>query len=126
MDDVSEVVEIHNPNNQVTTKDLEALEAGRNPEETLSQWVIECDGEIAAYADCGNVFATTTEDTFHGWITVHPKYRQKGYGIKLLEECEVFAIKHGMSKLDGGMDEDQPHSIEWMNKRGFKQYGRLN
>lgn len=39
-----------------------------------------------------------------------------------IEECEVFAIKHGMSKLDGGMTEDQPHSIEWMNKRGFKQY----
>lgn len=128
MEDVPGVVEIHNsnnPENQMTVEELETYEKNRNPERILGQWVIEVEGRVAAYADCGEVNATTTEDALHCWITVHTDFRGKGYGVQLLEQCINFAKENGYEKIDTGMAENQPHSVQWMKNRKFNQIGRF-
>ncbi len=88
-EDIPSVLEIHNGNNPDNLKTLEEMiqeEKARNPDRRLSQWVIEKNKKIAAYANCGGVNATTAEDANHFWITVH-SLLSKTFVIRLEEGC---------------------------------------
>lgn len=128
LEDIPDIVEIHNENNpaQLTTvEDMMIQETTRCKDRLLIQYVIDLNGKIVAYCDCGEVNATTTEDALHAWITVHPKFRGKGFGVRLLEESEKFSKKYNMFRLETGMSAEQPHSINWMKKRGFEYLGSI-
>ena len=128
LEDVPDVVEIHNENNpsQLTTvEDMIRQEITRCEDRVLIQYVIDLNGKVIAYCDCGEVNATTTEDALHAWITVHPQFRGKGFGVRLLEESEKFCKMHNVFRLETGMSAEQPHSIKWMEKRGFEYLGSI-
>jgi len=128
IDDVPDVVEIHNANNPeapTTPEVLEAVERGRNPENTFIQFVIERDNHVVAYADCGDVHATKADDTFHLWITVHPQYGRQGLGVALLEKSINFAKQHHISQLITACAETHPHAITWLEKRNFERIGHF-
>lgn len=128
LEDIPDVVEIHNKNNPediMSEEDLYYQETSRCKDRLLIQYVIELNGKIAAYCDCGEVNATTTEDALHCWITVHPNYGGKGFGVRLLEESQKFTKRNNMFRLETGMSAEQPHSINWMKKRGFEYLGSI-
>ncbi|WP_206923028.1 GNAT family N-acetyltransferase [Alicyclobacillus suci] len=128
MDDIPVVVKIHNinnPNNMMTVEMLEAQERGRNSEEILTQVVIEQDGKVVAYGDCGNINATEAADAYHMWITVHPDYGQQGLGVALLDNFVQITKADGREKLITACAEDQARAIDWLTKRGFERIGKF-
>src|SRR5690606_37367960 len=100
--DVPDQVESPNAN---TARDvrpvepMEAIENGRNRDEVFQQWVVEKEGKVLAYADCGIVHATKSDDTDHLWVTVHPDFGGKGYGVSLYNQAVRFTLEKGISKL---------------------------
>ena len=59
-----------------------------------------------------------------GAALVEPDARGAGVGTELLEALERWARGRGATELEGPVQEDDPHSLGWTERRGYVEAGR--
>lgn len=55
-------------------------------------------------------------------IAIHPDYKGKGIGVKLLKEVEKIALEKGLNRLEAWTRDDEWVN-RWYEKNGFNQVG---
>lgn len=83
------------------------------------QIVAEADNAIIGY---GTVFNTNTMNAGSILVKVltHPEQRNKGIGTQLYETAAAFAYSKGARRLQSNVFDNEPHSIRFAEKQGFK------
>jgi GNAT superfamily N-acetyltransferase len=59
-----------------------------------------------------------------GVALVPPGHRGAGVGIGVLDALEGWAGEQGATELEGGVQEDDEHSLAWAHGRGYGEVGR--
>ena len=57
---------------------------------------------------------------------IHTDYTNKGIGKAALNKLEEDAKRLGIKKIVANISDDNQRSIEFHNKNGFIEYGRIN
>jgi mycothiol synthase len=57
-------------------------------------------------------------------IRVLPDYRRRGIGSEVLDRLVAHASELGPEWVSGMVAEDDSESVEWVQRRGFEEYGR--
>ncbi len=83
------------------------------------QIVAELDNTIVGF---GTIFNTNTMKAGRLLVKVctHPDQRNKGIGAKLYDAAAAFALSNGAHTLESNLFDNEPHSLKFAEKRGFK------
>jgi GNAT superfamily N-acetyltransferase len=57
-------------------------------------------------------------------VRVPPAARGRGHGRELLERLSAWAAERGATELEGDVWEDDPASLAWAERQGFREVGR--
>jgi GNAT superfamily N-acetyltransferase len=57
-------------------------------------------------------------------LTVLPDSRRRGFGSALFEAASAWCRDRGLAEADAPAPEDEPESIAWGERRGFREVGR--
>jgi mycothiol synthase len=57
-------------------------------------------------------------------VNVPPAHRGRGYGLELYRALSAWAAERGVTELGGGVWEDDPGSLAWAERLGFRETGR--
>jgi mycothiol synthase len=57
-------------------------------------------------------------------VRVLPEHRRRGLGSEILDRVVAHAADLGPEWASGMVDEDDPESVAWAQRRGFEEYGR--
>jgi mycothiol synthase len=84
------------------------------------------DGVAVGAGGAGRVYMHPPEfDALWGNISVLPEHRRKGAGTAILTALSEVARAAGKTSLMGRTTADRPHSIEFLEHRGFHEFERM-
>ena len=66
-----------------------------------------------------------TQKVLISTIGVHPHYRKQGYGKKLLQEGELYALKYNRKELSLSVKKNNEAAISFYHKAGWNNAGSL-
>lgn len=81
-------------------------------------WIEEQDGRIVASA-------ALEVRAFIKRVAVAPHARRNGLGDRMLALVEARARERGVDALTLMAAEDEPHLVEWYERRGYDRYARV-
>ncbi len=107
-----------------TAEEWREWEAIEEPKNLLRVSVDAPDGGLAAGADLGPGFFPRADGTLFGGVNVMRAHRRKGLGNALLDTVEIEARKAKAPRILAGTSAAFAGSLEWAQKRGYKEIGR--
>jgi len=84
-------------------------------------FLAELDGELAGSA---HVAIPSYTDTPTGQVYVLAQHRRRGVGQALYAAVSAWAAAHGGTVFRTPIDEDDPESLAWAQRRGFQERSR--
>lgn len=84
-------------------------------------FLAELDGELAGAAHIG---IPTFSDLPSGQAYVLDGHRRQGVGQALYAAVSAWAAGHGAAALQTIVDDDDPDSLAWAERRGFREHSR--
>jgi ribosomal protein S18 acetylase RimI-like enzyme len=88
---------------------------------------VALDGErVVGWADVFPDWAHAVAHRGHVGMGVHPDYRGRGLGTRLLSACLTKATAQGMTRIDLEVRADNDSAIGLYRKLGFTEEGRLS
>ena len=84
-------------------------------------FLAELDGRMAGSA---HVAVPSYTDTPAGQVYVLAEDRRQGLGQALYEAVSSWASAHGATALRTTVDDDDPDSLAWATRRGFREHSR--
>ncbi|WP_102128265.1 GNAT family N-acetyltransferase [Deinococcus planocerae] len=106
---------------RVTVEDFRAQETRRDPSQLSRRWVIEVGGEVRALAHL-HVFPFDPPGFLHARVLVHPEARGQGVGRALWVLLEKAAQEANAEGLVADVDDRDPESLAWAERRGFRNH----
>ncbi len=95
----------------------------RRQAEDMAWFVASVDGEDAG-AGLGYVGWHSKPGTGRGEAFVLPEHRGHGLGLALFTELALWVQERGCVTLETTVAEDDEASLEWVQRRGFREVGR--
>lgn len=87
---------------------------------------VTLDGErVVGWADIFPDWAHALAHRGHVGMGVHPDYRGRGLGNRLLSACLAKAMAQGLTRIELEVRADNAHAIHLYRKLGFTEEGRL-
>jgi ribosomal protein S18 acetylase RimI-like enzyme len=127
-EDIPEHVDIRNrdrPDNPHTIERQEHFEKtypADNPR--LRYAVVNADDKLIGMGACEHPIGFNAPGVYFMGIIVDPDWRRRGIAQALLAELEPYARQQGAAKLQCMCKEDQAHSIRFLQRAGFDNFGR--
>jgi GNAT superfamily N-acetyltransferase len=84
-------------------------------------FLAELDGELAGAAHMG---IPTFSDLPSGEAYVLPQHRRQGVGQALYAAVSAWAAGHAAATGETNVDDDDPDSLAWAQRRGFREHSR--
>lgn len=126
-DDLPALVELINQEypDEPTTMEQEQHWEDVYPQENprLRLAVEATDGRVVAFGSSVNPFWMTAPGVFEMFVLVEAGWRRQGIASALLPELEAYSRAQGAARLWADARESQVHSIAWLARTGFSQYG---
>lgn len=72
---------------------------------------------------CVSVQASSPEKWYLGSLTVNPAQQNTGFGRKLLEAAEAYAVTHGARTIEITVVHVRDPLISWYERRGYRRTG---
>jgi ribosomal protein S18 acetylase RimI-like enzyme len=87
---------------------------------------VALDGErVVGWADIFPAWAHAVAHRGHVGMGVHPDYRGRSIGTRLLSACLAKATAQGLTRIELEVRADNAHAIHLYRKLGFTEEGRL-
>jgi len=85
--------------------------------------VVNTADQLIGLGACERPIGFEAPGVYSLWIIVDPDWRRRGIAQALLAELEPYARQQGVQKLWCACKEDQDHSIRFLKRAGFHNYG---
>ncbi|KAA3661011.1 MAG: GNAT family N-acetyltransferase [Chloroflexi bacterium] len=111
------------PDNPETVEDFKYSDQTRNPNLMYHRLVVVHDGQIVGFA----IYAQqSVSGRYHFYITVHPDFERRGVGTAVYNHIlnAITPLTPAPEMLGTGCYEHKPQSIQFLQKREFKQVMR--
>jgi ribosomal protein S18 acetylase RimI-like enzyme len=72
---------------------------------------------------CVSLQASSPEKWYLGSLTVNPAQQNTGFGRKLLEAAEAYAVTHGARTIEMTVVHVRDALISWYERRGYRRTG---
>ncbi len=109
------------PENPTTVAEFRHADETHNPEYFRERVVVEENGRIVAFAAYGSIWWADDSGRYRFSITVHPDFQKQGIGTAVYEHIlNRFNEQTPPPRiLESGTYQHKPHSIQFLEKRGF-------
>jgi GNAT superfamily N-acetyltransferase len=120
LDRVVAVLEVVTPDDPTTVAEL--VDWRRQAEDML--WLVATDDGEDVGAGVGLTGWHSEPGTArgHGWVL--PDARRRGVGSAIYAELTRWSVARGCTALETAVEEDDPTSLAWAERRGFGEVGR--
>lgn len=105
----------------VTVESFQAEEARRDPAHLSRRWVAETGGGVWGLVHL-YFFPFDPPGFLHARVFVHPESRGQGVGRALWAVLERAAREAGAASLAADVDDADPASLAWAERRGFTRH----
>ena len=120
--DYEKLAALHNavwPDYPITVEELRARDDQREAKIRHHRLLAEKEGQLVAQGRIGNSSWSYDPRKFNLGLDVLPEFRQQGIGQALLAALEERVADTQPLQFGADAREDQPHSVEFLIKRGF-------
>lgn len=110
------------------TTEADLLDGVRIDTSRLKEVIIEPNNWILVLEDTGDIKACVhlkkeLNQMYLGMLTVNPALQNKGFGKKLLEECERFSAKKRCNSIYMTVISIRTELISWYERQGYSNTG---
>ncbi|MFN8375520.1 MAG: GNAT family N-acetyltransferase [Anaerolineae bacterium] len=78
------------------------------------------DNEVIAYSQIQRFAKDVHTQSFYVWVTVDEAYRRQGIGAQMYDNAKAVAYEHGARELTSESLDNDPNSLRFAEKRGFR------
>lgn len=119
--DLRRSIEVYNAVHPREPTSLMDVREGERQSRGFAVFLAELDGELAGAA---HALVPSYSDVPSAVAYVLPGKRGRGVGTTLYETVSSWAAERGADLLRGSVDEDDPESLAWAERRGFRERSR--
>lgn len=121
---VAEIATRTRPDLPMTAESLAYDDANRADYLKFGRWVAENDAGVIGFATHTQYADLYDPQALWVSVRVHPDHQRRGVGSALYDHLLHAVQVHNPQKLLTAVQEHQPHSVAFAQKRGFAEYAR--